>query len=297
MPDRRRDNARGIAAMCAAMAAFTFNDALVKVASAELPLGQIIALRGVVACTLLAALLIARRELHTLRRLAHPAVGARLVGEVGATIFYLTGLVRMPFNNAIAAFQVTPLATTAAAAIFLRERVRWRRWLAITVGFVGALAIIRPTGTGFTAASLFILVAVLFVVLRDISTARMPPEIPTFAVAGSAAFAVMLMGFVIAAADRLGGGDGFRAMSLPLGLVLAAAGVFLLVGYVFIVIAMRAGEFSVVAPFRYTIIVWAFLVGTLWFRESLDSWTLVGTALIVGSGVYTFYREQIVRRR
>lgn len=291
-----RDNARGILAMNGAMFAFIVNDSFVKAATASLPIGQIMFVRGVVATVLILALCRIRGDLASVHRLKHPMIALRIIGEIGATVFYLSGLVRLPIGNATAIFQVTPLAVTAAAAIFLGERVGWRRWTAIAIGFAGVLLIIRPGLDGFNSAAFFILASVAFVVLRDLSTARMPAEIPTFVAAASSSIVITLCGLLIAPFDGLiSRVPDWQPLDWRLFGMLAGAGVFLLMGYVLQTTAMRTGEMSVIAPFRYSLLLWSFLIGIFVFAERPDGPTLVGTAIIVATGVYTFHRERKVR--
>jgi drug/metabolite transporter (DMT)-like permease len=290
-------NARGILAMNVAMCAFVVNDSLVKALTAGLPLGEIMFARGLVATTGLVALCLWTGDFVAWPRLANRMVAFRLVGEIGATLFFLTGLMRLPIGITSAIFQVTPLAVAAGAAIFLGERVGWRRWTAILVGFAGVMIIIRPGPEGFDTSALLILGSVGFVVLRDLATARMPPTIPTFLAALSTSVVVTVVALLLIPFEpALSRQPVWRPITLAEFGLVAGAGVSLLVGYVLLTVAMRTGEMATVAPFRYSLLIWAFLIGIVFFGERPDALTLVGAAIVVGTGLYTVQRERVRAR-
>ena len=187
-----RDNRRGILAMAIAMAAFNLADALTKLATQQLPLGETIFMRGLFASLAVAAAVAADGSWRRARDLVTPTVALRLVGEIGATLFYLMALVHVALPNVSAVFQATPLAMTAAAALFLGEKVGPRRWIAIAVGFVGVMIIVRPGVAGFEPNSIWVLVSVGFVVVRDVSTARLGMRLPTSLVTMATAVTVTL---------------------------------------------------------------------------------------------------------
>src|SRR5438128_65462 len=124
-----RANLRGMIAMSLAVAAFTANDALTKLAN--LPIGETMAIRSAIAAVLLAAVILATGQLRDLPKLLDKAVAARTVADVAGTILYLIALFQIPLANALTIIQVTPLAITAAAALFPGEHVGWRRWSAV----------------------------------------------------------------------------------------------------------------------------------------------------------------------
>lgn len=289
--DPQSDNIKGALLMAASMAAFVSNDALIKLASEEASLFQALLLRGLAATAILFAIALWRRELRV--RVApdqRRILALRLVGEVGATLCFLTALFNMPLANATAILQSLPLAVTLGAAVFLREPVGWRRWSAIAVGFLGVLIIVRPGSEGFNAYSLSALGAVCFVVLRDLSTRRLDAKVPSILVALLTSIAITVLGAVMTPLT-----GAWRPLSgETLGLLMGAAA-FLIFGYLFSVMTMRVGEVAFVAPFRYTVLLWAVILGIVLFGDYPDAWTLTGGAVIVGSGLYTFHRER--RRR
>ena len=286
------DNLRGALYMMVGMAGFGFNDALIKLTAGELTLFQSIFLRGLFATALIAVLAWRRRALD-LRRISgadRRLVALRVVGETGATLCFLYALFHMPIANATAIVQAVPLALTLAAALVLGERIGWRRMTAALVGFVGVLIIVRPGFAGFTVYSLSALAAIGFLVLRDLATRRLSAAVPSLTVTLVTAAAVTALGAVGAAVGP------WHPVGIDHLAVLAGAAVFLLVGYLFIVMTMRVGDVGFVSPFRYTVLLWATLAGILLFGEWPDVWTLLGGALIVATGLYTFYRERRAMR-
>jgi S-adenosylmethionine uptake transporter len=283
-------NLQGALLMMASMAAFTFNDTLVKLTDGAVPLFQLLALRGILATLLIYAL---ARGLGRLRwdlsRRDWGLVAIRSGAEIGAAYFFLTALLNMPLANVTAILQVLPLTVTLGAALFFGETVGWRRWSAIAVGFCGMLLVIQPGTDGFTGWSLYALVAVGFVTLRDLSTRRMSPTVPPLTVTFFAALSVMLFSLVVAVPQ------GWTPVSPRDSALIAGSAVFNLGGYVFSVLVMRVGEIAVVAPFRYTSLVWALLLGFVVFGDWPGPLVLLGAGLIAATGLFTLYRETRAR--
>ncbi|MEP4768550.1 MAG: DMT family transporter [Roseibium sp.] len=281
-----RNNGRAIAAMLIAMSGFILNDTLVKLSADALPLGQIIFVRGVISSILIAIICYVTGVFRLLPMLRHPPVLVRAAAETAATVFYLSALFHLPIANATAILQALPLVVTAGAAIFLKNKVGWRRWTAIAIGFVGILIIVRPGLQGFNAFSLLALAGIACMAVRDLATQQVPKEVPTFGVALVSFIAVTTLGAGLTAVD------GWQAMSLEKFGLLVGASLFIIVGYIFIIIAMRTGEIAVVSPFRYSIVIWAIGLGFLVWGDVPDGLTLVGTSIVILMGIYTFFREQ-----
>jgi drug/metabolite transporter (DMT)-like permease len=285
------DNARGALYMTLGMAAFVANDALMKLVMEDLPLFQATLLRGVL--TTLAFVLIAWRmgalrlpDLNGDRWL----VAVRTIAECGATFFFLTALNKMPLATLTAILQAAPLTITLAGALFLREPLGWRRFLAIVAGFIGVLLIVRPGAEGNDLYALYALVAVAFVTLRDLVTRRMPRAVPSMLVALATAGGVT----AFAAVGSMGE-EWVRPQGLDWAL-LGGAVVFVIGGYLLGVVAMRVGDLSVVSPFRYTGIIWALILGLLVFGDWPDNLTKIGATLVIGTGLFTLYREHRLAR-
>ena len=287
------DNVRGSGLMVASMAGFALEDMLIKQMAVALPMGQVILLIGL-GGVLNFGLLTRRRG----QRVWSPAlftapVMLRNLGEMIATAGFVAAIVLTTLSSASAILQATPLAVTLGAALFLGEPVGWRRWTAITVGFLGVMLVLRPGLEGFTPASLFAVMAVAGLALRDLSVRRIPLDVTSaqlsvwgFAtVIPTGALMMLLMG---------------EAPAMPGAADLARLGAAFVVGglgYYAIVAATRTGDVAVVVPFRYTRLVFAMALGALAFGERPDAMTLAGAGLIVGAGLYTIWRESRVHTR
>jgi drug/metabolite transporter (DMT)-like permease len=287
----RGSNARGIAAMLICMFCFVASDTLIKIVGRDLAVGQIMFMRGVVATILLGVIVFANGSHRQIRSIiSHPLVQLRTFAEVAATVLFFSGLMRLPFADAAAIGQVTPLAVTAGAAVFLREPVGWRRWLATLVGFAGVLIIIKPGTSAFNWSALFIVACVCFVVVRDLTTRLI----------SNAAPASVLVFLSVAAVTAGGlGMKTFEVWVIPTwwqvgALALSALGVS--AGYYGAIIAMRSGEISVVAPFRYIVMIYALFWSYFIFGEVPDRPTWIGVTIVIAAGLYTVYREHVRKR-
>ncbi len=291
IPVAMTPNVRGALYMAISMAGFTINDTFVKLASSEMNVGQIMCVRGAFASVMMFLLCWKTGNLRPPRMLLNRAVFGRTIGEMLATITFLTGLAHMPIGNASAILQALPLAVTMAAALFLGERVGWRRWLAIIIGFIGVMIIVRPGTEGFNSWSLLILACVFFAAGRDLFTRSAHADIPSAFMSLTTACTITLAGLLLIV--PMGGWSPMNGKSLAW---LMTASIFILFGYQFIIQAMRSGEIGFVAPFRYTSLLWAIGLGYFVFDTVPDLAMIIGATLVVLSGVYTFHREQLRTR-
>jgi drug/metabolite transporter (DMT)-like permease len=285
------DNLRGTIYMCLAMMAFTVNDTFVKSVTQTLPLFQTIALRGllsVVGLGLIAAVTGAFRQ--RLSTADIKLVSLRALADILATVFFLTALLHMPLATLSAIMQALPLAVTLTAALIFGDQIGWRRMTAILVGFAGVLIIIRPGTEGFDRYALLGLASMFCVVARDLAVRPMKGHVPSVIVAMGGAIGVTTMGFI----GTLWGG--WAAVSAEQGFQVFAAGSFLVVGYLCAVTAMRSGDIGVVAPFRYTSLLWAIFLGWLIFGSIPDNWTVVGSGIVVSAGIFTLLRERALKK-
>lgn len=280
-------NLRGILCMVAAMAAFAVEDALIKSAASTLPAGQVILVIGIVGVAAFA--LAARRVPGAAWRgaLTSGPVVLRTLAEMAATWCMLWALVLVPLATVTAVVQAAPLITVAGAAVLLREPVGWRRWAAVGVGFAGVLVILRPWGAGFALPVLWAVGAVIGMAARDLAARRMAPGVPTVIVAVIGNVGLVVLGALMVLAE-----GGLQPVTPPQAATIAAAAAVGLVGYWAIIEATRAGDVSVIAPFRYSRLLFGVALGVLVFGETLDPGMIAGAALVIASGLYTLYREQ-----
>ncbi|WP_162707062.1 DMT family transporter [Phyllobacterium sophorae] len=284
-------NLRGSLYMAIGMASFTFNDATVKFVAEHMNMGQVMLVRGSIATILIIALAWHNGMLIPLRQALHRMTVLRVIGEVVGTVSFLVALVHVPLALTSAILQALPLVVTMGAAMFFGEPVGWRRWVAIAVGFTGVLIIVRPGNDGVSPYIFLVVITVIFAALRDLATRKVPKAIPVLMISALTSVGVSLAG--VAMIGPLGG---WTPMTLTNTLLLTLAACCVIVAYHFIILAMREGEISFVAPFRYTSLIWAIVLGFLFFGDLPDLPMIIGSIIVIGSGLYTLYRERTVNR-
>lgn len=287
------NNLRGILLVVAAMAAFTFEDSFIKNLSASVPVGQVLILLGSGSAFLFAIMAVMQGQSVFMPRAWRLMPVARASTEAIAATGFAGALSLIEISTVAAVFQVTPLAITMGAALFLGEQVGWRRWSAVVIGFIGVLMIIRPGMETFDPAALMVLVAVLGVAARDLMTRVMDAAIPSSVISFQGF--LMLIPAGIALLYLLPGQT--RMLEGLEWAQIVGGTIFGMLGYYGIVAAMRIADASAVTPFRYTRLLFSLLVGMIVFKERPDLMTLCGAGLIIGSGLYTVWREQRVARR
>lgn len=287
------DNLRGALLLVVAMAFFNGEDVFIKLLSDRMPTGQIMLAIGLGGFAIFLAVLARLGLPFWTPALRHPKVLLRTAGEMVGALGFVTALALIDISMATAILMAAPLATVMGAAIFLGEPVGWRRWTAVLLGFCGVMLIVKPGMVGFEPASLWAVLGVAGLVTRDIATRQIPPDVPSPQISAAAYLGATLAGVIMLVifGDAPVMPHGREWLSLILAIGLGAC------GYAAIVSAMRIGEVSVIIPFRYTRLVFALIIGVLLFHERPDGLTLLGCAIVVGSGLYTVLREAQVKRR
>jgi drug/metabolite transporter (DMT)-like permease len=284
------DNTRGIFAMSAAVFFFIFNDALIKIAAETVPAIQAIGVRGVFATLWVMLALAVTGAWRQLGGVAHPYVLLRGALEAASSIVYLVALFHIQFAIATAINLSTPLVFTALAVLLLKEIVRWRRWSAVIVGFLGVLLVIQPRPGDIDVWAWVVLFATVLGACRDVLGRYLPASVPTLVVSFASAAAVALVGcawtFV----------EGWQPMAAHEIWLLVVSSLLLAAGYQSLVIALRSGaEFSVIGSFRYASILWALVIGYVVWGDVPNALALCGIVVIVGSGLYILHRERVRR--
>ena len=283
------DNLRGILLVIAAMVMFTIEDSFIKGLSTVFPVGQILIVLGLGGASVFAVIAYIKRQPLVGPQVFSKMLFWRSLGETGSAFFFVTALWLVPLSVAAALLQTTSLIVTIGAAFLLGETVGWRRWSAIFIGLIGVLVIIRPGFEGFEPAALLAVAAAVLLAGRDLATRRLPTGTPSVAVSFWGFFAVIPAGIILSVFL------GSPIMpTLPQTGLFVACVVFGTVGYYLIVTAMRMGEASVLAPFRYTRLVFSIILGYFFFNEVPDFWTMSGAAIILSSGIYVILRERRV---
>lgn len=279
-------NRRSIFMMIGGMACFVANDALAKYVSQGMPAAQLIFLRGCMATVLV---LLVAQMLGATGRLGgvlQPRVALRAVVDACATVMYLLSLFHLPIANVTAINLAAPLFMTLFAFFFLRERVSGARWAAVVLGFVGVLCVVRPGRDGVNTWALLCLLGTVFHAARDLLTRRIDPAIPSIVITMATALAVTLLAGGLSLVQ---GWKPFTARELGW---LALASAFLASGYFLLIQCMRQGEVSLTAPFRYSALLFAVLLGYAVWGDVPDAWAWAGIALLVGSGLYVVHSER-----
>lgn len=273
--------------MVLALAGFAVEDGFLKAAAREMPLGEVMILIGLAGMAAFG--LQARAAGHPAfpRALFSRGMAVRSGFEVTGRLFYSLAVALTPISVASAILQATPLMVVLGAALIFGEKVGLARWLAVAAGFVGVLMILRPGLDGFDAMSLLALTGMLGFAGRDLAT-RAAPRTLSNAQLGVAGFAVLAVsGLVLLAVS------GGASVPSPRGLMLTGiTALFAISGYAALTAAMRTGDVSVVTPFRYTRLLFALILGMVIYAERPDTITLLGSAVIVGSGVFALTRRR-----
>ena len=268
--------------MLAAMAGFTIEDAFIKQLSSTISIGQILISIGL--CSSVFFAIVALTSGHSLlaSNLWTRATLTRMFAEAIAAVAFVTSLSLVPISTVAAVFQITPLTITMGAALFLGERVGWRRWLAVFVGFIGVLLIIRPGFGGFNPSVLWVLVAVLGVAAK--SNASIESAVESSIISFQAFSSVVIAGAVILLVSP----QDIAPIADKELVYFGCTIVFSISGYYAIVSAVRVGNASIVASFRYSRLIFSLLVGVFIFNESV----MLLYGIIIVTGFYTYLREQ-----
>ena len=276
--------------MIIAMGCLTLTDLLIKVSSQTLPIGQVMISYGVGSLIVFWILLRIKGESIRLSPLNNPTVIFRNIGELIALNGMFLALVYVPLSTIGAVIQTVPILVTAAAALFLGERVGMRRASAIFVGFLGALLIIQPGAASFDITAILVLIAAIGMALRDIATKLVRENLSTLLLSFYSCFLFIISGSVLliingeASVPVLGNSVTIAAMIVTGSL-----------GFFFMTEAVRLGEMSVVSPFRYTRLLFSMATGILILGEQVNTYMIIGSVLTILSGLYIWRREIVMQ--
>ena len=280
-------NTRAILLMTAAMACFAASDAFINIASKSIPTGQLFAVTCALSFAIFFAFMLKSSDRLFTKMLFNKAVMIRTAGEVFGSLGYVMALTLIPLTTASAVLQAQPLAVTLAAAFFLGENVGPRRWAAVGIGFCGVLLIIRPGTAAFDPNMLWTLLGIIGLTARDLGTRMLPEGVSTSFVSAWALVFLSILGLILTPFtgtwEPIVGDDIVWVVGIS---------IFVVFAFIFINGALRVGEVSAIAPFRYTRMVFALMIGIAFLGERPEMLTWLGIALIVGSGIYAFLRER-----
>ncbi len=274
-------NLRGSAFMVASMAGFALEDALIKHAASGMAVGQIMAFIGLFGMVAFSLQSLAQGAAPLPRSLISRVMVIRSGFEVFGRIFYGLAITLTPLTSASAILQATPLIVVLGAAFLFGEKVGAKRWALILLGLLGVMLIIRPAGADFTPLSLLAVAGMIGFAGRDLSTRAAKPSMTNAQLGASGFLMLALAGGIVL-------GFSHAPLTLPAPSALPAllgAAIFATLGYGALTNAMRTGDVSVVTPFRYSRLIFALILGTVFFAETPDTLTLIGAAMIVACGV------------
>ena len=282
----RKANVVGTFWMIAAVAVFAIEDALLKIASASLPVGQILIVFGFGGAAVFACIIRLKGDPLFTKDVASKPMQVRVISEVIGRLFYTLAIVFTPLSAVTVILQAAPLVVVAGASFVFGEKVGWRRWSAILIGLLGVIIIVQPGTNQFSMLSVLAILGMIGFAGRDLASRAAPSSLST-SILGLYGF----LSFVIAGALYTFW-EGYRfifpdAFILICLLRATAAGV---TAYSCLMKAMRAGEVSAVTPFRYSRLLFGITLGVMIFDEELNATTVLGSVLIVFSGLFILWR-------
>ncbi|MEI4261289.1 DMT family transporter [Roseovarius sp. D0-M9] len=283
----RPANVLGSLWMIAAMAFFAVEDAAIKAASLSLPVGQILILFGLGGASVFAAVLVLRGKPLFQREVVSRPMRIRVCFEVMGRLFYVLALALTPLSSATVILQATPLVVVAGAALVFGERVGWRRWTAIGIGMAGVVVIIQPGTDSFSVLSILALIGMVGFAGRDLASRAAPAAISTAILGLYGFFAMALAGLIYA----VWSGDAFVRPGAGAALALLGTIAAGTIAYACLMKAMRIGDVSAVTPFRYSRLLFGILLGVTLFGEEITLPMLIGSGLIVASGIFILWRS------
>lgn len=289
-------NGRGMLAITGASSIFVFSDALAKLSSKYWSVAQFLTIRGIFAILLAAFVVFARGEGGKIGLVRRPLVVVRSCLEAVIAVSFISALSMMPLADLTAILMLSPLVITAIATLVFGELVGWRRWSAIFAGFIGMVLVVQPGGAASSAPNYLFaaslgLFAVVAVALRDIVTRRLGDDIPSVVVTLGTAVGSFSSGVLLSTVEP------WHPFSWqPLALCVLTA-LLLTMGNFLLIVGCRGVDLSVVAPYRYSGVLWAILVGYLAFGDVPNALSITGMGIIVASGIYTMHRERVRRRQ
>ena len=291
IPIDRRANLMGSIWMIAAMAIFAVEDAFLKAASTVLPVGQILMIFGLGGAALFACLARLNSEPLFVPEILSLPMRIRVVFEIAGRLFYVLAIALTPLSAATVILQATPLVVVAGAALVFGEKVGWRRWFAIFVGLIGVVVIVQPGTDSFSALSILAVIGMIGFAGRDLASRAAPATLSTVILGLYGFLAIVAAGALFAVWQGVPflGPDAETCFYL-LGAILAGV-----VAYSCLMKAMRTGEVSAVTPFRYTRLLFGITLGVVLFNEQLSPTMILGSGLIVFSGLFILWRGKSAR--
>ncbi|MGE3150561.1 MAG: DMT family transporter [Pseudorhodoplanes sp.] len=276
-----------IGATIAGMALYSASDIVSKYIGTAYSPSQLLFFRSLIAVVFVAVMLVATGQFRGFPGIFNRIAMLRSLFDCSSNVSFLVAVVHLPLSVMISLAMTAPLILTALSAVFFNEHVGWRRWAAVAFGFAGAILVVKPSPTSLDLWMILALCCALFSALRDITTFRVGTAVPSLVLTLAAAVASVIGGALLGLQEKW-----MPFTRLDFG-ILCTGAAFHCLGMLVMVIATRIANPSIIAPFRYTVLIWAVLAGYFFFGEVPDGWAIVGGMMIVGSGIYTAHRQRV----
>jgi len=274
--------------MITSMAFFAVEDSLIKFVTSTIPIGQILIMFGLGGALIFLLVAHFKNEKIMLRDMLLLPMYVRALFEIIGRLFYVLAISLIPLSTATVIIQATPIVVVAGAAIIFGEKVGWRRWTAILLGLFGVIVIIQPTAESFSFLSILALIGMIGFAGRDLASRAAPENLSVFILGLHGFIALAFSGLIYTIWDDAN----FVMIDIDTIGYMVGAVVFGVAAYSCLMKAMRTGEVSAVTPFRYTRLIFGVTLGVFFFNESLNYSTVLGTILIVISGLFILSRNK-----
>ena len=285
------ENFRGALIMMVCMSAFVLNDAFVRLAGNSLPLAQILFIRGLITTIVLLTFAIYGGVFSSkVSKKDKWRIFFRSIAEALTSYFFLTAVMNMPFANVTAILQILPMTVTLAAAFVFKEKVGIIRITLILAGFLGVVLIISPSTDGFNLYAIYALIAVFLITTRDLITRKISSRVPTLLPTVSASIGVLIFSVFLLINTP------FQPLNTQNSLFILLAAFFIIFGYYTAVLVMRSGEISFISPFRYSAILFALILGLIFFDEKPDKTAFLGILIVMAAGIVLMMRNSAVQK-
>jgi drug/metabolite transporter (DMT)-like permease len=285
-------NLRGIGFLLAGAGTFVLNDSFMKMALAEIPPYQVLVMRGISGTICAIILSAVMGDLKKLPRAFNRWVFLRATLEVGAILTYILALAHAAIGDVTAIFQITPLLVILGMIFIHREQANMRRIALVALGFAGAILVAQPGSDATSPYLMFAFGTAFFAALRDLAGRRVTSEIPALAAT------LITIIFVAISAGMVGFvSEAWVKPSAFHILILAAAGMMMMLGHMFTFLAYRNASAQAVAPFYYAFMIWAVAMGYLLFGDIPNTLSMSGMVLILTSGLGIIYLEKVTSKK
>ena len=276
------DDIKGIFWMVLSMLAFAIEDSLIKALSQYISTGQILILFGIGGTVIFAMISLIQKSPLFIRDAVSSTMCLRFLFELFGRLFYFLALTFTPLVATTAILQATPIVVVAGAAIFMKEQVNLKRWIAIVLGLAGVIIILQPTSDDFSLVSLLAVLGMLGFSGRDLASRAASSNLSTTALGFYGFITVTISGLLYMAWTQ----SPLIIPSQPaLILLISAIGVGVM-AYSTLMKAMRISTVSTITPFRYTRMIFSIFLGVFIFGEILSTAMMVGSLVIVISGLF-----------